>query len=72
MRDVTEAKPDDRERLWESTKRRYIGAAALIIVGLAVAGSFDRSVGGVIMLAGWIAGILGLHRLGRAGSTPRE
>ena len=72
MRSVSEAKPDDSEDFYEKTKRRYLGAAALVILGLAVAGSVDRSTGGVILLVGWIAGILGLHRLGRAGSAPRE
>lgn len=75
MLSVSEAKtaqPDDVEKHWETTKRRYLGAAALIIVGLAVAGSFDRTTGGVLLLIGWIAGILGLHRLGRAGSVRRD
>ena len=76
MQDVSEAKsadpPVDRERAYESTKRLYVGAAVLVTAGLAVAGSVDRTAGGVILLTGWIAGILGLHRLGRAGSTPRK
>ena len=72
MRGVSEAKTDDPERLYETTKRRYLGAIALITLGLAVAGSVDRTTGGVIMLAGWIAGIVGLHRLGRAGSRRRD
>jgi hypothetical protein len=72
MVDVTEAKTDDPEKQWETTKRRYVGAIALVTLGLAVAGTLDRTTGGVILLTGWIAGILGLHRLGRAGSTPRS
>jgi hypothetical protein len=70
---VSEAKTDvDPDKLYETTKRRYLAAAALVIVGLAVAGSFDRTTGGVILLVGWIAGIFGLHRLGRAGSVRRD
>ena len=72
MCSVSEAKTDDSERVYEATKRRYVFAAAGIAVGLAVAGSFDRSTGGVILLVGWIAGIFGLHRLGRAGSVRRD
>jgi hypothetical protein len=72
MRSVSEVKSADADKLYETTKRRYLAAAALVIVGLAVAGSFDRTTGGVILLVGWSAGILGLHRLGRAGSTPRD
>ena len=72
MRDVSEVKTDDREASWEKTKRLYLGAAALIVVGLGVAGSFDRATGGVLLLAGWIAGVMGLHRMGRAGSVRRS
>jgi hypothetical protein len=70
---VSEAKTDvDPDKLYETTKRRYLASAALVIAGLGVAGSFDRSTGGVILLLGWITGILGLHRLGRAGSVRRD
>lgn len=72
MRSVSEAKTDEPDRAWESTKRRYVGAAALVTLGLAVAGSLDRTTGGVILLVGWVGGIFGLHRMGRAGSTPRS
>jgi hypothetical protein len=72
MRGVSEAKSEDREKLYEATKRRYLGAIALVTLGLAVAGTLDRTVGGLILLAGWIAAIMGLHRLGRAGSRPRD
>lgn len=68
---MSEAKPEDAEAHYQTTKRRYVFAAAMIALGLAVAGSLDRSTGGVILLVGWIAGILGLHRLGRAGSVRR-
>jgi len=69
---VSEAKTEDEnDRLYETTKRRYLGAAGLVALGLGVAGTLDRTTGGVIVLVGWIAGIFGLHRLGRAGSAPR-
>ena len=69
---MSEAKTDDVEKNWETTKRRYLGAAALIILGVAVAGSVDRTTGGVLMLVGWIAGVMGLHGMGRAGSVRRD
>jgi hypothetical protein len=72
MRSVSEVKTDESEQAWETTKRRYLGAAALVTLGLGIAGSLDRTTGGVILLVGWIAGIFGLHRMGRAGSTPRR
>lgn len=72
MRGVTEAKTDDREKIYEKTKRHYLIAIVLVTLGLAVAGSVDRATGGVLLLVGWAAGIMGLHRLGRAGSRPRD
>jgi hypothetical protein len=53
---------------YDSAKLRFVGACACIAAGLAVAGSVDRSTGGVLVLIGWIAGVATLHRLGRAGS----
>jgi len=53
---------------YDSAKLRFVGACAAIAAGLAIAGSVDRSTGGVIVLIGWIAGVATLHRLGRAGS----
>jgi hypothetical protein len=54
-----------------AARRRFVMACAGIAGGLAVAGTLDRTSGGVIVLAGWVFGILALHRLGRAGSQPR-
>lgn len=74
MRAVSEVKTDDgavRDRRYETSKRLFVGATAIIALGLAVAGTLDRTTGGVILLVGWIAGIRCLHSLGRAGSTPR-
>lgn len=48
-----------------------VGAALGIALGLAIAGSADKSVGGAIVLASWLVGVAALHRLGRAGSQPR-
>lgn len=49
-----------------------LGAVVGIAVGLAVAGSVHKTVGGVIVLAAWVLGVAALHRLGRAGSQPRD
>lgn len=72
MRDVSEAKTETPDRGYDATKRLYVGAVTLIALGLAVSGTVDRATGGVLLLAGWIAGVLGLHRMGRTGSTPRD
>jgi len=57
------------EASYEQANLRFVGACAAIAAGLAIAGSLDRSTGGVIVLLGWVAGIATLHRLGRAGSV---
>jgi hypothetical protein len=54
-----------------SAKRLFVMAAVGIACGLAVAGTFDRSAGGVILLAAWLVAVVALHRLGRAGSERR-
>jgi hypothetical protein len=53
---------------FERAKRHLLLACAAIAGGLAVAGSLDRTTGGVLVLIGWLAGIASLHRLGRTGS----
>jgi hypothetical protein len=52
----------------DRAKRLLLLACAIVAAGLAVAGTADPTTGGVILVAGWLAGVLALHRLGRAGS----
>lgn len=56
---------------FERAKRQLVLAALAIAGGIGVAGSLDRTTGGVILLVGWLIGIASLHRLGRAGSRKR-
>ncbi|MBX3188345.1 MAG: hypothetical protein KF819_15110 [Labilithrix sp.] len=60
------------EDVFERAKAPLLLAAAGIAAGLAVAGSVQKTVGGVIVLASWVLGIAALHRLGRAGSRRRR
>ncbi|MBX3201972.1 MAG: hypothetical protein KF850_05410 [Labilithrix sp.] len=53
---------------FDRAKRHLVLACAAIAGGLAIAGSVDRSTGGVLVLLGWLGGIVALHRLGRTGS----
>ncbi len=53
---------------FERAKRHLLFACAAIGAGLAIAGSVDRTTGGVLVLIGWLAAIVALHRLGRTGS----
>lgn len=53
---------------YDRAKLRFVAACAAIAGGLLIAGTLDRTTGGVILVIGWIAGVATLHRLGRAGS----
>lgn len=46
----------------------FVGAVLAIAVGLAAAGSIDRTLGGVVTLGGWLVSVYALHRLGRVGA----
>jgi hypothetical protein len=48
------------------------GAAALVAVGLAIAGTASPLAGGVVVVAGWLLFVYGLHGYGRAGSVRRS
>jgi hypothetical protein len=56
---------------FERAKLPMIIAAVGVAGGLAIAGSVERTTGGVIVLGAWVLGIASLHRLGRAGSVDR-
>ena len=70
--DVTNSSPSaslaDTSPAFERAKRQLVLACATIGVGLAIAGSMDRTTGGVVLLVGWALGTASLHRLGRTGS----
>ena len=53
------------------SRARLLLKAALVatIAGLALAGTADRSAGGVIVVAGWLVLVYALHSFGRAGSN---
>jgi hypothetical protein len=61
-----------RAEPFERAKVPMVLAAVGIAAGLAIAGSIERTAGGAIVLAAWVLGIASLHRLGRAGSVPRD
>jgi hypothetical protein len=47
--------------------RQLVLGCAVIVVGLATAGSVDQTAGGVILVVGWVVGVHAMHRLGRSG-----
>ncbi len=53
---------------FERAKRHLLLACGAIGGGLAIAGTLDRTTGGVLVLIGWLASIVSLHPLGRTGS----
>lgn len=63
------ARDDLVNERFERAKLPLLGAAFGIALGLAVAGSVERTAGGAIVLASWVLGVAALHRLGRAGSV---
>ncbi|MCL2726549.1 MAG: hypothetical protein FWD69_19185 [Polyangiaceae bacterium] len=65
MNDATQT-PNDAES-FRRAKRLFVIAAAGIVLGLAMSGSFDRTAGGVLLCASWVLGVIALHRLGRSG-----
>lgn len=48
-----------------------VGAAIVSCVGIVVAASGAGTLGGVITVAGWIAFIGAIHRLGRSGKSSK-
>ncbi len=64
-------KDDDSDAMFDRAKVPMLIAAVGVVGGLAVAGSFERTAGGAIVLGAWVLGIASLHRLGRAGSIRR-
>jgi len=62
---------DDAASRYEKAKKHLVLSCAAIAGGLAVAGTLDRSTGGVLLLIGWLLAVASLHRLGRAGSEKR-
>ena len=55
----------------ERRARRALALATLVTAGgLAVAGTVDRTLGGVITVAGWVVLVFALHALGRAAAPP--
>ncbi|MDB4946850.1 MAG: hypothetical protein JWP97_6384 [Labilithrix sp.] len=64
---------DRGDAAFERAKRPLFVAIAATVVGLAIAGSLDRTTGGALVLGAWAVGIFALHRLGRVGSDrPRD
>lgn len=51
-----------------SAKKRLVLAMGGVALGLAVAGTVDKTVGGVLLLASWLLGVMALHRFGRTGA----
>ena len=72
------------EQPFERAKLPMVIAAVVMVAGLAISGSLDKTpsrvgdpapsvpFGGAVVLAAWVLGIGALHRLGRAGSMDRR
>ncbi len=58
----------------EESRARHllVASTTAVATGVLLAGTFTRSVGGVVTLVGWGLGILGLHVYGRLGRVIEE
>ena len=59
----------------EESRARHVlvASAGLVAIGILLAGTVTRNVGGAITLVGWALGLYGLHTYGRLGraNVPR-
>lgn len=67
----------NEEARFARERRRYLVAAAALVLGIALVASVDKKsldgwLSGGLVLAGWAGAVIALHRLGRAGSKWRE
>jgi hypothetical protein len=63
---VSEASAEGRAR------SALVFAGGLSILGIAVAGTVSRAVGGVFLVLGWLAFVYALHSYGRAGAAAAQ
>jgi hypothetical protein len=50
--------------------RGYLGAGVVVVAaGLVVAGTVSPTFGGIVVVAGWLTLVFGLHRFGRTGAA---
>jgi uncharacterized membrane protein YgdD (TMEM256/DUF423 family) len=56
------ARPDDVE----AARSRVIFGAALVALGIGIAGTASPTFGGVVVIAGWLLLVWSIHRFGRA------
>lgn len=47
-------------------------AGGASVLGVALAGTVNRTIGGVLLVLGWLAFVYALHSFGRAGSEREE
>jgi hypothetical protein len=48
-------------------RQLMVAGAATAAAGVALAGTVSNALGGVFLLAGWLALVVAIHRFGRAG-----
>ena len=53
----------------ERARMVLAGGAFAIAAGLLVAGTVSQTLGGILLLGGWLTLVAGLHFFGRAGSA---
>jgi hypothetical protein len=61
----------DEPKVETEARRAVVVAAGVSVAGVAVAGTFSRTVGGAVLVLGWLAFVYALHSYGRSGSDRR-
>lgn len=63
-----------KDRAWrpqvQRARRLVAMAGVLVASGVAVAATRSQTLGGVLLCAGWLTFVAGLHLFGRTGTQP--
>ncbi|MDB4996845.1 MAG: hypothetical protein JWM74_4277 [Myxococcaceae bacterium] len=59
--------PEGRS-LEQRARRLLVVGSVVTTLGIAIAGTVERTAGGIVVVVGWALVIYGIHAFGRAGS----
>lgn len=64
---MTDEAPSPEAARLARARRLLAAGGVTIAAGLALAGTMSRSGGGIVLVAGWLVMIAGIHLFGRSG-----
>jgi hypothetical protein len=68
LTDATEPLPEAPRSLEPRARRLLAVGSVVTTLGIAIAGTVERTAGGIVVVVGWAFIIYGIHAFGRAGS----